>query len=286
MNPKMRRSLARGSRSGAGALAALTLATSLGACLGRPTATPFEPGATVGSEGGPSEASAELDRSDGPDGAATDLLAGRSAGELVDQVAVAMRRPGFVYHQVLEREQDAEIYTNSGRFEHWLAADGRQARKHFSLRLASQTEAEAMRGREIVRDAERFVLDPDSGAFEPAEDPAPVCARLSAAESLVFGCRAEQDVVWEAENGRYDGRPALVLIARFAKAGLPEAEIQAEAWYLDPDTLLPFALRAEGLILFGSPTPYTAQGTVTGEFIPEDALPAGLFDPLAPDPMP
>ncbi|MCB0215219.1 MAG: hypothetical protein H6648_09590 [Caldilineae bacterium] len=272
-------------RQGAGALLALAFATSLGACLGRPARSPSEPGTAVGSPEGSSTA-ATLDPSASSSDAASDLLAGRSGAELVDQVAAAMRRPGFVYHQVLEREQDAEIYSNTGRFEHWLAADGRRAREHFRLQLNSQTEDQAILGRELVVDGERFVRDDDSGSFESTADPAPICARLSPAESLVFGCRAEQDVVWEAANGRYDGRPALVLTARFSQAGQPDAEIQAEAWYLDPETLLPFALRAEGLILFGSPTPYTARGRVTGEFLAEDALPAGLFDPLAPDPMP
>ncbi len=217
---------------------------------------------------------------------APDALEGLSASEVVDRAAEAMRRPGFVYHRVMQRRQEAEIYSNVGLFEYWLAPDGRQARKRYSMQLLARDAGQPLAGQEIVVDGEHFKTPEGGGAFEPSQDETPICSRLSAAESLVYNCRARQEVRWEVEPGRYDGRPAIVLTGRFHEPGDPEAEIQAEAYYLDPETFLPRYMLAEGVIIYGETTRYQVRATFEHDFIPLEDLPEGFFDPAAPAELP
>lgn len=141
-----------------------------------------------------------------------------------------------------------------------------------------------LRGDKIV--VGRRLFDLDKALRVAGEEEASACPGLSAATSLVLGCRPGTTPVWTVEAGRYRGQQALVLTASYRVDG-EEEPVQVDNFYLDPTTYLPWGLIEESVINYGGPERSAVRADFTHAFIPVADLPAGVFDPaLATEPTP
>ncbi len=141
-----------------------------------------------------------------------------------------------------------------------------------------------LRGDKIVVGRRLFDLDKDLRVA--GEEEAPACPGLSAAASLVLGCRPGTTPDWTVDAGRYRGQQALVLTASYRVDG-EEEPVQVDNFYLDPTTYLPWGLTQESVINYGGPERSAVRADFTHAFIPVADLPAGVFDSaLATEPTP
>ena len=144
---------------------------------------------------------------------------------------------------------------------------------------ATNSEADdgSLRGDKIVVGSQIFDLD--KALKVAGQDLAPTCPGLSAAVSLVLGCRPGAIPTWTLDKaGRYRGQQALLLTASYRTED-SEEPVQIDSFYLDPATYLPWGLVQRSVIYYGTPEQSEVRADFTHDFIPVAALPAGIFDP-------
>lgn len=143
-----------------------------------------------------------------------------------------------------------------------------------------------LRGDKIVSGPTLYDLD--KSLKVSSEEPGTTCPGLSAAVSLVLGCRPGTTPTWTVEAGQYRGQKALVLVASYRVAGVEEP-VQVDRYYLNPADFLPWGLSQEGTISYGTAEQSRVRADFTHDFLPADRLPEGVFDPqraVAPTPLP
>lgn len=133
-----------------------------------------------------------------------------------------------------------------------------------------------LRGDKIVNG--RTLYDLDKSLKVSSQEDAPTCPGLSAAVSLVLGCRPGTRPEWTVEEGQYRGQKALVLIASYRVEGVEEP-VQVDRFYLNPADDLPWGLSQESLIQYGTAEESRVRADFTHSFLPLDRLPEGIFDP-------
>lgn len=133
-----------------------------------------------------------------------------------------------------------------------------------------------LRGDKIVVGQDLFDLD--KGLKVASQEAASTCPGLSAAVSLVLGCRPGATPEWTVDQGQYRGQRAMLLTATYRAEGSPEL-LQVDHWYLDPATYLPWTLSEESVIRYGTAERSVVRADYLHTFIPVDQLPPGIFDP-------
>ena len=133
-----------------------------------------------------------------------------------------------------------------------------------------------LRGDKIVVGQELFDLD--KALKVDSQEAAPTCPGLSAAVSLVLGCRPGATPEWTVSEGQYHGQRAILLTATYRAEGSPEP-LQVDNLYLDPATYLPWALAETSVVFYGTAEQSAVRADYQHSFIPAQQLPAGVFDP-------
>lgn len=143
-----------------------------------------------------------------------------------------------------------------------------------------------LRGDKIV--SGRMLYDLDKALKVSSQEEATTCPGLSAAVSLVLGCRPGTRPEWTVAEGQYRGQEALVLTASYLVEGV-EKPAQVDRFYLNPADYLPWGLSQESMIQYGTAEQSLVRADFSHSFLPLERLPDGIFDPqraVEPTPLP
>jgi hypothetical protein len=185
-----------------------------------------------------------------------------------------LRRPGALYHATIQAEADMGFVAYSGTTQQWVDERRNVARQEAELgplgRVVTLLAGEA-----------RYVREKD-GRFTVTPARSWTCHGAGVAASAVLGCPGPTERSHtEVQQGRYDGRPAIVLVTTGTSSGSDELFSFTKRLYLDPDTHLPLALESEGQVDFGQVRPTRERRIYKHGFIAADAVPPDFFDPAS-----
>lgn len=108
------------------------------------------------------------------------------------------------------------------------------------------------------------------------------CYGTGIAVSLVLGCPGPTETsTTRVQLGRYDGKPAIVLVKSGTVSGEDSSSTGVGRLYLDPHTFLPIAMTSTGKTNAGRVSPFWARAVYTHRFVARSTLPANLFDPAS-----